>query len=140
MQWWIIRNILECAGNLQLRAGQRFRYKSVIRTLSLIINEKNCDVVLIIYTDNAFNCLNRIVILHNIWITCPIIVTYVINTYNHQARLFIHGSGKSYQARELPKVSQLPWPNRTRFTFIIRCYVNSKDKTCSVSRWLKLCR
>ena len=66
MQCWIIRNILECAGNLQLRVGQRFRYKSFIRTLSLIINEKNCDVVLIIYADNAFNCLNLIVILLNI--------------------------------------------------------------------------
>lgn len=41
--------------------------------------------------ENAINWLNCKVITHSIRITCPIIVTNAINTFDNQARLFILG-------------------------------------------------
>lgn len=93
------KNILECAGDLQSCPGQRSRFEAAIHALSSIFNGGNYDAVLIVDTDNAFNRLNRKVMLHNTRITCPIIATCVINTYNHQARVFI-GGGDEIISRE----------------------------------------
>lgn len=49
------RNILESVEDLQLCVGQRSGYVAAIHTLSSIFNEKTCDVVLVIDTNNAFN-------------------------------------------------------------------------------------
>ena len=44
--------------------------------------------------DNAFNRLNRQMMLHNVKIVCPEVATYANNCYQHDARLFIAGGHK----------------------------------------------
>ena len=39
--------------------------------------------------ENAFNSINRKVMLHNLKFICPIIATYIINCYTTPLRLFV---------------------------------------------------
>ena len=48
---------------------------------------------------NSFNRLNRKVAMHNLWIICPTLSTYVINIYRHQTQLFVTG-GKEISSQE----------------------------------------
>ena len=43
---------------------------------------------------NAFNSINRQILLHNVKILCPEIATYISNCYIKPARLFITGGGE----------------------------------------------
>ena len=56
-----------------------------------IFTDDETDAVLLVDADNAFNKINRKVMLHNIRIICPVIATYVINSYYINARLFVSG-------------------------------------------------
>ena len=49
------------------------------------------DAVLLIDAENAFNSINRKVMLHNLKFIFPIIATYIINCYETLSRLFIVG-------------------------------------------------
>ena len=44
--------------------------------------------------ENAFNSINRKVLLHNLKFICPIIATYIINCYATPSRLFSVGGGE----------------------------------------------
>ncbi|KAG1654807.1 Down syndrome cell adhesion molecule-like protein Dscam2 [Nymphon striatum] len=85
------KEIMLSAGNLQLCAGQRAGCKAVAHAMKEIFDEDECDAVLLVDADNAFNRINRKVMLHNICLVCPVIATYVINCYHVNARLFITG-------------------------------------------------
>lgn len=67
------------------------------------------------------------------------IATYVINTYNHQARLLISGSDKIISGEGTAKDNPAPGHKRIRFKAHIRFCVDSKQKRRSVCRLPKLC-
>ena len=69
--------IMSCAGNLQLCAGQASGCEAVVHATSDIFEEQSTDVLLLIDADNAFNSLNRKVLLHNIRYLCPTIAIYI---------------------------------------------------------------
>ena len=52
------------------------------------------DAVLLIDPGNAFNSINRKVVLHNVEFIFPIIATYIINCYAIPSRLFIIRGGE----------------------------------------------
>ena len=52
------------------------------------------DAVLLIDTKNAYNSINRKVILHNLKFICSITATYIINYYATSSRFFIVGGGE----------------------------------------------
>ena len=85
------QQIMDSAGDLQLCAGQRGGCEAAVHAINSIYNEEDCDAILLVDADNAFNRINRKVLLHNIRIICPVIATYVINSYCVNARLFITG-------------------------------------------------
>ena len=77
---------------MQLFADQRARCEAAAHALSSMFSEDNSDAILLVDADNnAFNQTNRNVMLHKIRIICPIIATYVINSYSREARFFISG-------------------------------------------------
>ena len=83
---------IQCsAGDLQLCAGQRGGCEAAVHAMASTFADEDCDAMLLVDADNAFNRINRKVLLHNICIICPIIATYVINSYQHSARLFVTG-------------------------------------------------
>lgn len=92
-------NIMDTAGCSQLCAGQRSGCEAAVHALHLMFEEEDCDAILLVDADNAFNRINRKVFLHNIRIVCPLIATYVINCYSRNTRLFING-GKEIKSSE----------------------------------------
>ena len=59
-------NMMACAGNLQLCAGQASGCEAAVHAISDIFEEQSTDALLLIDADNAFNSLDRKVLLHNI--------------------------------------------------------------------------
>ena len=59
-----------------------------------IFSEENTEAVLLIDTENAFDSINRKVMLHNMKFLCPLVSTYISNYYTAPARLFIFGGGQ----------------------------------------------
>eukprot|EP00794_Sanderia_malayensis_P001505 gene1505-biopygen1251 len=82
---------MESAGNLQLCAGQKAGSEAAVHAISDIFEESASDVLLLVDATNAFNALNRKVLLHNIQYLCPPISTYVRNCYLIPSRLFVLG-------------------------------------------------
>ena len=83
------RNLLESADDLQHCTGQHAGWEAAVHALGSIFSEYDSDSILLVDADNAFNQINRHVMLHNIQIMCLIIAAYVINSYNREVRPFI---------------------------------------------------
>ena len=56
-----------------------------------IYNDEHSEAVLVVDAENAFNSINRNVMIHNVSVVCPAISTYVSNCYQSAARLFVIG-------------------------------------------------
>ena len=65
------------AGNLQLCAGQAGVCEAAVHAILDIFAEEDTDALLLVDANNAFNALNRKVMLHNIRYLCPHVATYV---------------------------------------------------------------
>ena len=83
--------ILSSAGNLQLCAGQPGGCEAAVHAISDIFEEEETDALLLVDADNAFNSLNRRVLLHNIQYLCPPMAIYIRNCYSVPSRLFVLG-------------------------------------------------
>ena len=83
--------IAEAAGCLQLCAGQKAGCEAAVHAMRNIYDEEETDGILLIDASNAFNSLNRKVLLNNIRYICPSLSTYVRNCYGKPSRLFIAG-------------------------------------------------
>ena len=60
-----------------------------------VFNDDKTEGILLIDAENAFNSINRKVMLHNLNFICPVIATYISNCYMCPAGLFIIGRGES---------------------------------------------
>ena len=87
-------DIIESAGCLQLCAGQPSGCEAAAHAMRELFEEEETDAVLFVDAANAFNAMNRQVMLHNIQYICPAMSTYVRNCYKQPARLFIAGGGE----------------------------------------------
>ena len=83
--------IVSSAGNLQLCAGQASGCEAAVHAIGDIFDEQSTDALLLVDADNAFNCLNRKVLLHNIRYQCPPMAIYISNCYSTPSRLFVLG-------------------------------------------------
>ena len=81
-------------GALQLTAGQDAGVEAVVHTMHQIFSGQNTKAILLIDAENAFNLIDRKVMLHNMKFLCPLISTYICNCYAAPARLFIFGAGE----------------------------------------------
>ena len=61
-----------------------------------IFNDDNTEDILLIDAENAFNSINRKVMLHNLKLICPVITTYISTCYIYPARLFITSGGELF--------------------------------------------
>ena len=75
-----------------------------------MLSKDDSETILLVDADNAFNQINRNIMLHNIRIICPIIATYVINLYSVEARLFISGGEKITPAEGTTQVHPTAMP------------------------------
>ena len=77
------------AGALQTCAGMESGVEAAIHAMSTIFEEDQCEAVLLVDAENAFNRLNREVALHNIQRTCPPLFRYLHNSYKQPAKLHL---------------------------------------------------
>ena len=87
-------DVQECAGSIQVCAGQDGGSEAAIHAMRTIYEDVETDGVLLIDAANAFNSINRAVMLQNIGRICPIVYTYAYNCYSVHARLFVLGGGE----------------------------------------------
>ena len=94
----------ESAGPLQVCAGHSAGSEAAIHAMSQVFVEEGTDGILLIDASNAFNQMNRSIVLHNIQVTFKEKLLYIINTYRSPSRLFICDGGEtvSYTHLTLP--------------------------------------
>ena len=97
--------ILESAGDLQLCAGHPAGCKAAVHAMSEIFAEEETDAVLLVDAANAFNSINRKVMLNNIQYIHPAMAVYTYNCYITASRLFVQG-GKEISSVVKPNLEQ----------------------------------
>ena len=90
----IEKNILQAAGSLQICGGLDARSEAGIHVMYDGFSDDKTEGILLIDGENAFNSINRKVMLHNLKFICPFIATYISNCYMCPAKLFINGGGE----------------------------------------------
>ena len=88
------KNVLQAAGSLQICGGKVAGSEAAIQGMHDIFNDDNTEGILSIDAENAFNSINRKVMLYNLKFICPAITTCISNCYICPARLFIIGGGE----------------------------------------------
>ena len=96
---------------LRTCVGHSVGAEVAIHAMQTILNDDTTDAILLIDVGNAFNCMNRSAALHNMYVICPAIATYVSNTYRHTSRLFVAGGTeiKSQQGITQGDPLAMPW-------------------------------
>ena len=88
------KEAVSSAGSLQVCAGKEAGSEAAIHAIEKISKVESTEADLLVDAENAFNSINRKVFLHNIFILCFIISTFVTNCYASPARLFVIGSSE----------------------------------------------
>ena len=83
------QDVMDSVGSLQVFAGQDAGGEAAIHALRHIYEQEECEAVMLIDASNAFNSVNRKVLLHNVKIICPSIATFATNCYSSSSRLSI---------------------------------------------------
>ena len=84
-------DIVQACGYQQLCAGQEAGCEVAIHAVRDLYDLDSTHGFIQIDASNAFNSINRSVLLHNIKILCPQISTYIFNCYCKPARVFLTG-------------------------------------------------
>jgi len=74
-------DISEASGSLQMCSGKPAGAETAIHALRDLFDKEDAEAVIMVDASNAFNLLNRKVLLHNIQITCPSISRFTHNSY-----------------------------------------------------------
>ena len=77
------------AGSSQLCARQRSGCEAAVHAMTELFNNEQVEGLLLVDAQDAFNSLNRAVMLQNIQVTCPSLAVPVINMYRSDAELFV---------------------------------------------------
>ena len=85
------KDVITSTSSLQVCAGQEAGAEAAIHAMQNIYMTGECEAVLLIDAENAFNLINRKSMLHNISIIRPITSNYITNNYTFNSHLFIIG-------------------------------------------------
>ena len=85
------KDILISSNPLQMSSGHASGCETAIHAMYDIYEEDETEGVLLVDASNAFNAVNRKMMLHNIEILCPFISCFASNCYTHPSRLFVIG-------------------------------------------------
>ena len=76
-------------GCLQTCTGVEAGIEAAIHAMAKTFKKEECEAVLLVDADNAFNKLNRKAALHNIERTCPGLYTFLKNSYKEPTMLYL---------------------------------------------------
>ena len=85
------QDIIEASGSLQLCAGQEAGCEAASHAMRSNFSNEECEAVLLVDANNAFNTLNCQATLRNIRVLCPTFSTILINTYRSHIKLLVFG-------------------------------------------------
>ena len=88
------QDVINASGAMQVCAGQKRGVEAPIHAMRNIFEADETDAALLVDASKAFNSLNRAAALNNIRVLCPLIATYVTNTYRVPAHLFVVGGSE----------------------------------------------
>ena len=105
------QDVIVAVGPTQLCAGQQAGCEAAVHSVVDNFEQENdCDGVLQIDASNAFNSLNRNVMLHNVKIICTVIAQITSTTLMHfQLDYSYYEEKKSFLEKVQHKEIQLPW-------------------------------
>ena len=83
------REIRLAAGKFQMAAGVRGGCEAAVHSLRQKFESDECDAVLLLDAQNAFNTLNRKLTLHHVSVHCPILDTFLSNIYGCSRDLWV---------------------------------------------------
>ena len=112
-------DIISSIGSLQLSEGLPSGCEAAAHAMQEIFEKEGTDAILLVDASNAFNSLNRQVLLHNIRYLCPAMANYVRNCYGSPSRLFVMG-GKGISSSVGTTQGTLSRCQRTR-SALLRC-------------------
>ena len=75
------------AGALQTCGGVQSGIEAAIHAMARTFRDEDCEAVILVDPDNAFNYLNRKVALHNIRRSCPSLYQFLYNGYKAPANI-----------------------------------------------------
>ena len=85
-----LRNDIQMAGGcLQTCTGVESGIEAAIHAIAKTYKEADCEAVILVDADNAFNRLNRETALHNIERSCPGLYRFLKNSYKEPAKLYL---------------------------------------------------
>ena len=93
------REMQDSAGGLQLCVGLEGGSEAGIHSMRELFEEEDTHGIIQVDAENAFNTINRKVLLRNIEILCPELSIYTWNCYIKPAKLFVMG-GLQIDSRE----------------------------------------
>ena len=87
-------DIVSVVGPLQTYTGHAARSEAAVHAMRELFDDDQCEAALLVDALNAFNCISRQVVLHNISVLCPSFSTILQYTYSAPVHLFIVGEGE----------------------------------------------
>ena len=82
-------DVQQAAGALQTCAGVESGIEAAIHSMAETFQSEECEAVILVDAEHAFNRVNREAALHNIQRLCPPVYTYLNNCYKEPARLHL---------------------------------------------------
>ena len=76
--------------SIQLCAGQDAGCETAVVAMNHVFAEDNTEAMILVDASNAFNCLNRKVMLLNCRTVCPTLSYILTNTYCDNFQLFVN--------------------------------------------------
>ena len=84
---------------LQTCSGLESGVEAAVHAMSNIFDKDDCEAVLLVDAENAFNTINREAAIHNIGRICPPLHKYLKNSYKEPPKLYLH-DGSHILSRE----------------------------------------
>ena len=89
----IKNRIMKSVGSLQTCAGQSGGTEAAVHAMNDIFHKDECEVVLLVDANNAFNAMNRKAAIENVKILCPEFHQFLTNTYRKPCDLILANTG-----------------------------------------------
>ena len=88
------KDLVNSVDGVQMCVGQQGGAEAAVHAMVDIFEDDSSHGLIQVDANNAFNSLNRQVLLQNIFRACPAIAIYTFNCYAKPARLFVTGGGE----------------------------------------------
>ena len=92
-------DVQQAGGTLQTCTGIEAGIEASVHAMARLFDDEECEAVLLVDAENAFNRLNRKTALHNMHHLCPPIARFLKNTYNKPSKLHL-GDGTHITSEE----------------------------------------